>query len=176
LVAVVALALGACSTGASAPTTSSSVAATTSTTFVGSTAPVSVLSRSPAAHLRAVRVEKARVTFEFEDAPPGYRVAYTERPVTQDGSGAEVQVAGDSVLSVRMESATGARANGSNVVRTYTGPDRVGGPAGGVVVEAVATGDFEAVLNWAIGVRGHPAFRVTMAEAPARIVVELAPG
>jgi hypothetical protein len=126
--------------------------------------------------LTAVRVSTNdgfdRVVFEFEAGAPGYSVKYVERPVLGDGSGKEVPVAGDSVLEVRMEHASGADLSGSKLRETYTGPDRIplNGPA---AVEAVQSGDFEGVLHWVIGTHGRQPFVVHVFSGPTRIVVDL---
>src|SRR2546422_6538907 len=44
-----------------------------------------------------------RVVFQFENLRPGYKVEYVDRPIVEDGSGAEIAVAGQGVLLVRME-------------------------------------------------------------------------
>jgi hypothetical protein len=114
-----------------------------------------------------------RVVFEFaDDRVPGYSVRYVERPVVADPSGEEVSVSGDEILSVRLSWASGYDLVG-DLGQVYTGPTRlsVGYPA---IQEVVETGDFEAVLNWVIGVRTRPAFEVTTLTDPARIVIDIA--
>jgi hypothetical protein len=41
------------------------------------------------------------------------------------------------------------------------------------MVEVVETGDFERVVNWAVGVDGSPGFSVTVLDDPDRLVIEL---
>jgi hypothetical protein len=57
----------------------------------------------------------------------------------------------------------------------YKGPRRIDGAAAGasVVKELVRTGDFEAVLSWAIGVDKRSEFRVQTLDDPARLVVDV---
>jgi hypothetical protein len=57
---------------------------------------------------------------------------------------------------------------------TYKGPKRIDGAAAGasVVQELVRTGDFEAVLSWAIGLSDKADFRVRMATSPTRLIVD----
>jgi hypothetical protein len=100
-----------------------------------------------------------RVTFTFEGDLPGYRVGYVERPITEDGSGEEVTVDGGAVLGVRFEPASGFDLTGEGR-QVFTGPTRLD-LATTAVLDVVRTGDFEAVLQWAIGVdtAGTP-FRV----------------
>jgi hypothetical protein len=42
------------------------------------------------------------------------------------------------------------------------------------IQSVVETGDFEGVLNWVIGVRTRPAFKVTTLPNPTRVVVDVA--
>jgi hypothetical protein len=100
-----------------------------------------------------------RVAFEFENGIPGYSVSYASRPILEDASGKTVDVKGDAVLRVRMESASGTDITGAAARTTYTGPARIAGP-GSSVQEIVLTGDFESVLTWVIGVKGQPPFHV----------------
>ena len=93
---------------------------------------------------------------------------YVERPITEDGSGKTVQVGGGAVLSVRMEAASGADLS-AGFRQTYTGPTRIAG-SGPAVREAVRTGDFEAVLNWVVGVATKRPFRAYTSEGNKLIV------
>lgn len=188
-----ALVLSACNGGddptvtAGGDTTAASTSTTTTSTPPSTAAPVAPPVSAPAtpgaqrAYLTDVRVAAAgtdggsRVVFEFEPNLPAYRIDYIDRPVTEDGSGDEVTVAGEAVLQVRLEDASGARIEGENVVLTYKGPKRV--PAtgtGGVVAEAVDTGDFEGIVTWAVGVRKKvPAITVTTLTGPPRLVIDV---
>lgn len=129
---------------------------------------------SERALLTAIRharhADSYRVVFEFKGGIPGTKVAFTQRPVIQDGSGNEVTVAGDQVLSVRFEPASGFDMETSQ--ESYTGPDRIT-VNDGPVAELVRTGDFEAVLNWVIGVDQGTTFRVTRLDEPPRLVIDL---
>jgi hypothetical protein len=182
---------GAIDTSAST-TTTAAASNTTSTTRAdeggidpmndASTTPVSVPvpadASGGAALLSAVRASRHegydRVVFEFTAASslPGYSVSYVEKPVTEDGSGKQVDVAGDHVVLVRMEHASGADLTKESAPQTYTGPTRFT-PGTPEVTELVRTGDFEGVLSWAIGVHDKVAFRVTTLQDPARLVVDL---
>ncbi len=146
-----------------------------------STAPVStpegVNGPGLTALLRDVRTGRhegyERVVFEFaNDRVPGYSVQYVEWPVIADPSGDEVSVTGDAILSVRLSWASGYDLTG-DLGQVYTGSQRlsVGYPA---IQQVVETGDFEAVLNWAIGVRTRPAFKVTTLTNPARVLIDIA--
>jgi hypothetical protein len=74
-----------------------------------------------------------------------------------------------------MEPASGFDLNTGEGVMVYHGPRRLEGSAAGtsVVQELVRTGDFEAVLTWAIGLSDKVDFRVTTATAPLRLIVDL---
>jgi hypothetical protein len=115
-----------------------------------------------------------RVVFRFKNAVPGYRVAYVEPPLTEDGSGAPVKVDGTAFVSVRMEPASGFDLNTGEGVLVYKGPRRISGEDAGtsVVRELVRTGDFEAVLTWAVGLSDKVDFRVLTLEDPPRLVVD----
>jgi len=112
-----------------------------------------------------------RVVFQFQgEGVPGYRVAYVEPPLKEDGSGNPVSVAGNAFVVVRMEPASGFDLNTGEGVLVYKGPKRLEGAS--VVKEVVRTGDFEAVLSWAIGLEQKVDFRVTTAASPSRLIVD----
>lgn len=176
------------------PTVSASDSTTTSTTATtastASTAPadtasppVSVAAAGERAYLTAVRVDtkdsgSSRVVFEFDPVLPGYKVDFATRPVTMDGSGDEVIVAGEALLEVTMENASQARFVGEKVVLTYTGPKRVQptGAGAGVVLEVVEAGDFEGQVHWVVGLRQKGAkVSVSTLSGPSRLVLDIAP-
>jgi hypothetical protein len=116
-----------------------------------------------------------RAVFQFENLRPGYKVEYVKRPIVEDGSGNEIAVAGGAVLLVRMEPASGFDLETGEGRLVYKGPRRIEGADAGtsIVKEAVRSGDFEAVLSWAIGVEEQVDFRVRTLDDPARLVVDL---
>ena len=85
-----------------------------------------------------------RVVFVFRNSRPGALVRYVERPVTADGSGAEVAIDGSAVLVVRMEPALDADLTQESAPPTYTGPARFS-PDTPQVAELVRIGGFEGV-------------------------------
>src|SRR5262245_27727616 len=112
-----------------------------------------------------------RVVFQFRGGGlPGYRVEYVPPPLKEDGSGNPVDVAGSAFVVVRMEPASGFDLNTGEGELVYKGPKRL--PGTGVVKEVVRTGDFEAVLSWAVGLEGNMPFRVSTADSPSRLIVD----
>ena len=116
-----------------------------------------------------------RVVFQFENLRPGWKVQYVDRPIVEDGSGDPIEVAGGAVLLVRMEPASGFDLATNEGRLVYKGPRRIEGTDMGtsVVREVVRSGDFEAVLSWAIGVQERVDFRVQALDDPARLVVDV---
>jgi len=116
-----------------------------------------------------------RVVFQFRDEGlPGYRIQYVEPPLKEDGSGDPVDIAGNAFVVVRMEPASGFDLNTGEGDLVYKGPKRLEGSSAGatVVKEVVRTGDFEAVLSWAVGLDSKVPFRVTTATSPSRLIVD----
>lgn len=133
----------------------------------GGTRPVSHAGAQEMRYLTGVAVSQTdcadRVEFAFEHGVPGYRVAYADaaRAQTEDASGRHISVSGSAFIVVRLAGALTARSDGSSLTRTYDGPRRVSGGHAEHVREVVKTGDFEAVVTWAIGVDGKRAFTVS---------------
>ena len=162
------------------PTTTTTAAVTTTRTgFEGATdgprtAPPD---GTGTALLRAVRVGRnvgfERIVFEFEGSSrPGYRIRWIDGPVTADGSGNVVSVAGAAHLEMIMEPASGVDMLDGHL--TYTGPDRIPVTQQTKLLrDLVRTGDFEAVLTWVAGASRRGPFRVQTLSAPTRLVVDL---
>jgi hypothetical protein len=112
--------------------------------------------------------------FQFKNGLPGYRVEYVQPPLKEDGSGNVVDVKGSAFVVVRMEPASGFDLSKGEGELVYKGPRRLEGSDAGtsIVREVVRTGDFEAVLHWAIGLEEQVDFRVITAESPARLIVD----
>jgi hypothetical protein len=181
-VASLLLVLAACGSGStsttsatSTPTTSSTEAATTSTSgSPGSTTAVSVPVTHPTAHLVAVRAARQdgfdRVVFEFSEQVPGYKVAWTPKPLMAT-SGKEVTLAGTAALVVRMEQASGFDLDKGKP--TYTGAKTVQPLGTEHVQELAQVEDFEAVLSWGLGAKAEVPFRVSTLASPPRLVIDL---
>jgi hypothetical protein len=115
-----------------------------------------------------------RVVFQFKNNLPSYRVEYVQPPLKEDGSGNVVQIKGSAFVLVRMEPASGFDLTVDEGEMVYKGPRRLDGSAAGtsVVQELVRTGDFEAVLSWAVGLSDRVDFRVRPANSPPRLIVD----
>ena len=130
--------------------------------------------------LVAVQVEDMgtfdRVTFRFRDPTPLpdiFRVEYIARPVVENPSGLEIAVAGNAVLQIVMSNASGVDLTVDPPEQTYTGSTRIVADLPNVI-EVVQTGDFEAVLSWAIGVRsGAGGATAQVLTDPTRVVVDV---
>ncbi|MGI5223235.1 AMIN-like domain-containing (lipo)protein [Nocardia sp. CA-290969] len=104
---------------------------------------------------------------------PGWSVWYTGRAV-QDGSGRELDVAGESVLEVRI---TGSAYPFDSGAAPYAGPDPAVDPAVPGVAGVYRTTVFEGITQSFIGVAAdEPGFTVTSAAMPNRLVVDIATG
>ena len=162
----------------SSPTTTTEPT-TTGEAFEGGTEPVTAPAEiSETALLERVAVAGHdgydRVVFQFRNGLPGYLVEYVDPPLREDGSGNVVDLEGNAFLVVRMEPASGFDLSVPEGELIYTGPRRIAGEDTTVLREVVRTGDFEAVLTWAIGLDERVPFRVLTLDDPARIVVDFA--
>jgi hypothetical protein len=112
-----------------------------------------------------------RVTFEFREGLPGFRIEYVEPPIIADPSGLQVEIDGAAFLQVRMERAAGHDPDTGQ--QTYTGGLELT-PGLPQVLELERTGDFEGVLTWAIGMNSRADFRVLQVlEDPPGLVIEV---
>ncbi|GGL30873.1 AMIN-like domain-containing (lipo)protein [Nocardia jinanensis] len=115
-----------------------------------------------------------RVEYELGgEGTPGWSVWYTGRAL-QDGSGRELEVAGDSVLEVRI---TGSAYPFDSKVTPYAGPDPATDPAVPGIAGVYRTTVFEGVTQSFIGVAAdEPGFTVSAAAMPNRLVIDIATG
>lgn len=119
-----------------------------------------------------------RVIFAFRRdvaQKPAFRAEYrpAKEAQTEDASGRHLPIAGKAFLVVRFDPASGADLSGAKVVRTYKGPRRLKPHGLRFVREIVETGDFEAVLTWAIGLSERRPFTVRSSGSPPRLTIEL---
>lgn len=121
----------------------------------------------------AVRVGRQqgfdRIVFEFgAGGLPGYTIEYVNRPIRQCGSGNAVSIAGAAWLRVAM---TPARAHDD--AGNVTVAERTLAPALPAVRQLRLTCDFEARLEWVVGVSGRKQYRVLELRNPDRVVVDI---
>jgi hypothetical protein len=102
--------------------------------------------------LTAVHVDGTSARFEFESAPTTIRTHFRPRSqIAESGSGRKVPLEGSAFLVVSFSPAATAKADAAKVTFSYTGPKRLRPSPAGAVREIAKIGDFEAQLDWAIG-------------------------
>ena len=112
------------------------------------------------------------MTFTFRSAPARITSGYvTKAHLREDGSGLEVAVKGKAFVVLHFTPASGADLSGGTVKLVYRGPKRLRPATRGPVQEVVRTGDFEAVLSWAIGLDKRRPFHVSRAGANVVVTV-----
>ncbi|MBF6210739.1 hypothetical protein IU487_06710 [Nocardia puris] len=113
-----------------------------------------------------------RVVYEFGGTgTPGWQVGYTDRAV-QDGSGAVLDIAGQSLLEVRI---TGSAYPFDSGVTPYEGPDPATDASAPLIAGVYRTLVFEGTTQSFIGVNDErPAFEVTTLTNPTRLVIDIA--
>lgn len=113
-----------------------------------------------------------RVVFEFaDDSVPGYHVEYATRPVVRCGSGDPVSLGRLAPLVVRFEPARAHDERGNTTVR-----EREWSPGLLAVKEIKLVCDFEAQVEWVLGVAAVGPYRVSELAAPARLVLDIRQG
>ena len=126
-----------------------------------------------AALLTGVRVAEnegyERLVLEFEGAElPSYRIEYVDRAVYQCGSGEPVEVEGEGWLLINLQP---TNAHTDEGVPTIT--ERTSRPGLPIIRELRMICDFEAMVEWVVGVSSPAAFRVLELTGPTRLVVDL---
>ncbi len=107
-----------------------------------------------------------RVVFVFNGGVPSdVRTRYVDRLIA-DGSGLPVRIAGRAILLVRFEAARAHNSNGPTVAarKTFALPN---------VMTTVRSGDFEAVVNYGIGLAKRTKVNTFTLSNPARVVVDV---
>lgn len=140
--------------------------------FEGTTGIVHVDRRVEVATLVDVRTgvheQFDRVVFEFEDEIPGYHLEYVDTPQHRCGSGEEVWLPGQGWLSVRLFP---ARMHTAEYEATIT--ERSRRELGGQLRALEATCDFEAEVEWVLGLDSPEPYRVFTLGDPLRLVVDV---
>lgn len=137
--------------------------------------------------LSAVRVGTRpgydRVTFEFKEptsppsspAPAGtlprYELTRVDA-VTQDGSGDPVKIAGKQLNLIVFRGAAGVDLTTDPPVVTYTGPKEFK-PDFKILAELERSGDFEATLSWALGLKEARCLKVVELRNPTRLAIDI---
>jgi hypothetical protein len=120
--------------------------------------------------VRAARHEKFdRIVFEFEgDMLPGYHIEYVDRPIQQCGSGETVKVAGVAWLEVRFHPSQAHNEAGIPTVKERARRINLS-----VLKEYQAICDFEADVEWVLGVASRNRYRVLELPGPTRLVIDI---
>ena len=151
------------------------VASEAATDFEGTAA--NTLKENPgatgAALLRDVRSARHpnydRVVFEFDGSQlPSYKIEYIDKPVRACGSGNVVPFAGDAWLSVLFTGANAHTEAGEPTIK-----DRTRSPNHTVVKDLKLICDFEAEVEWVMGVSSPNRYRVLELKNPTRLVVDI---
>jgi hypothetical protein len=123
--------------------------------------------------INAVRVAQNpgfdRFVIEFRDGVlPGYQVEYDDSGARECGSGEAVNIRGSSRVVVRLQPTQAHDEEGRSTL-----PVRNQTPALPQLVELRMTCDFEAHVEWVLGVSSRAGFRVFELTEPRRIVIDL---
>ena len=108
-----------------------------------------------------------RIVFEFDGGLPAAQVRYVTS-AAQCGSGQPLTVAGTAILSVRFENA----AQHNDAGQQTFAKNQVPGP-GNTILEAKRSCDFEALLQWELGLKAQQNFKVTTLTNPSRLVIDV---
>ncbi len=144
----------------------------------GSTEPTTIKSNpdpvSGAATLVDVRVGAHpesggwdRIVFEFKDVRPAGLVEYVDE-AANCGSGNAITLPGEAILAVRFDATNAHDENGQLTIDAT----EVNGP-GNIILKSVGTCDFEAVVEWAIGLKSMKNYKVSLLEGPTRVVIDV---
>ena len=110
-----------------------------------------------------------RVVFEFGGSHlPSYKLEYIDKPVRACGSGDVVPFQGDAWLSVRFTGANAHTEAGEATIK-----DRTRSPNHTIVKDLKLICDFEAEVEWVLGVSSPNKYRVLELKNPTRLVVDI---
>jgi len=110
-----------------------------------------------------------RIVFEFDTHVPEWRTEYVDRPQYECGSGDAVRLEGDGWLQVNFEGAHAHTEEG----RATAAPRHVADPAGANLRELRRICDFEAQVQYVLGVASPKRYRAFQLASPARLVVDI---
>jgi len=125
----------------------------------------------PVSILDAAETTDSSIVFTLRgDVTPTINVSYATGPVIQCGSGEPVAVSGDAVLLVRLFPTDAHEFDGEQARATITDRNRVlDGP---LLRQMTLICDFEAQVEWAIGLSRRAGFRLADSVGPGRFVIE----
>lgn len=118
-----------------------------------------------------------RIVFEFvapkpnpggKGGVPYFEIRQAKPPFTADPSGEPLDVFGDAFVHIVMQGATGYDFDGKP---TYAG-SRTLTPGFGTLAQVVEGGDFEATLNWVLGLSRPTCWDTQVLHNPDRLVVD----
>lgn len=157
-------------------TTAATTSTGVSTTVAGSTGTVTntEITGSPGPNLTDVRIGDhdgfVRIVFDLTgDGNPMYIIGYEQAPFLAT-SGDPVPVEGAAFLVVHLSPAR--RYDIDTLVPTYTG-DLVLEPGFDPIEQIVFIDDFEAAMQWVIGLDAEHPFTVEVLQDPLRVVVDV---
>ncbi|MCA1588056.1 MAG: hypothetical protein LC744_05275 [Chloroflexi bacterium] len=110
-----------------------------------------------------------RVVFEFTDGTPEMALERATPPFVQDGSGAPMDVEGESHLRLIMRGGTKQMEDGAS---SYAG-SRDFDPDFPALVDLVEGGDFEAQSTWYLGLTAEACVRVSLIGGAPRLVIDI---
>ena len=127
----------------------------------------------PPVLLKAIRTGRHmnfdRVVFEFEgNQVPGYHIEYVDKPVRNCGPGEVVQVSGYGFLFVQMIPAQAHTDDGEATIK-----ERAFAPNLPIIKELKVLCDFEADVQWILGLSSPNRYRVLELSNPARLVIDI---
>ncbi|HEX6939077.1 MAG TPA: hypothetical protein VF158_06665 [Longimicrobiales bacterium] len=109
-----------------------------------------------------------RVVFEFTGGVPGYHIEYVDGPIRHCASGSVVDVEGVAHLRIRMSPARAHDDGGNPTIEKRALALRL------PVMKALRlTCDFEAQLEWVVGLAARNGYRVLELREPDRLVVDV---
>jgi hypothetical protein len=110
-----------------------------------------------------------RVVFEFSGTDlPGYHIEYLDHPVRACGSGDIVEISGEGFLQVRLQPAQAHDENGQPAITT-----RELKPGLPLIQEMKIVCDFEADVEWILGLAKPNRYRVLELSKPPRLVIDI---